>query len=137
MKDLTMKTTYTTFVLTAVMSVMAYPTFAETAPEGMHRMPDGTLMSNHDMAAPVKAGETATITTSNKIIAKVNGLVCDFCVQAIQKTLLKEPGVTDAEVDLTAKTVTVGLKDGATVEEARLGKLLQDAGYDMVSYTKE
>lgn len=131
-----MKTSLTTLALVAGIGVMTFPAFAE-AHDGMHKMPDGTMMHNHEMEAPAKAEKAATVTASNKIVAKVNGLVCDFCAQAVKKTLMKEPGVTEAQVDLSAKTVTIGLKDGAKLEEARLGKLLKDAGYDMVSYTAD
>ena len=54
--------------------------------------------------------------------------------QGIKKTLLKEPGVTDVAVDLTAKTVKVALADGAELPEPRLKDLLKEAGFDMTSY---
>jgi len=132
-----MKTSLTTLALAAGIGMMTLPAFAVEAHEGTHKMADGTVMANHEMHGKAPAEKVAPMTASNKVVASVNGLVCDFCVQAIQKTLLKEPGVTEAHVDLTAKTVTVGLKDGARLEEARLGKLLEDAGYDMVSYKAE
>lgn len=88
------------------------------------------------MALPVMAVETSA--PGQRIFASVNGLVCDFCAQAIKKTLLKEPGVTDVNVDLTAKSVVVGLQADATlIEKERLGKLLLDAGYDMTGYKVE
>lgn len=83
------------------------------------------------MKAPAK---DAVAQGGHSVVATVNGLVCDFCAQSIQKMLLKEPGVRDARVDLSAKTVRVQLKDGATLDAARLGKLLEDAGYTMVDY---
>lgn len=132
-----MKISLTTLMLAAGIGVMTLPAFAAEAHDGRHKMPDGTTMDNHDhaMTATAKLEKAAVVNASNKVMAKVNGLVCDFCVQSIQKTLMKEPGVTEAHVDLTAKTVTVGLKDGAKLEKARLGELLQEAGYDMVSYS--
>ncbi len=125
-----MKLQYITLALTA----LSLPAFAAESHENMHKMPDG-MMKDMDMSSMDKPATAAQQAQGDKvIIAKVNGLVCDFCAQAIKKTLMKENGVTDVKVDLTAKTVTVGLKADATLEEARLKGLLKDAGYDMTAY---
>ncbi len=121
-----MKLQYITLALTA----LSLPAFAAESHEGMHKMPDGMMMK--DMEKP--ANPATAVKADKHIIAKVNGLVCDFCAQAIKKTLTKEKGVTDVQVDLTAKTVTVGLAGDGMIEEARLKGLLKDAGYDMTSY---
>lgn len=131
MKALNMKT----LTLTLACLGLILPAIAA---EGMHRMPDGTMMSDHGMheaegttpAGALKAG-------AGTIVATVNGLVCDFCAQSVRKTLLKEPGVIDAKVDLTAKTVTVSLAKGAGIPKDRLGSLLKEAGYDMTGYKVE
>lgn len=112
----------------AVMAVTSLSTYAaDDAHAGMHQMPNGAWMKNNEMAVP-------TATEGKTIVATVNGLVCDFCAQAIRKTLLKQAEVKDARVDLTAKTVTVELKEDTTLPEARLKALLKDAGYDMTAY---
>jgi copper chaperone CopZ len=131
-------TSMTALTLMAGLTLVT-PAFAAESHEGMHKMPDGTWMNNHTMTKeePAKVTTQATTPTGYTVIATVNGLVCDFCAQSVHKTLMKEPGVTDAKVDLSAKTVTVSLKDGAKLEEAHLGKLLKDAGYDMTSYKAE
>ena len=131
MKDMTMKTT----TLTLFVTLLSLPAFAAETREGMHQMPDGSWMANHEMVAKT---ESKPIQAERRIVASVNGLVCDFCAQAIKKTLMKEPGVTDVQVDLTAKSVVVGLKaDAMPIEKERLGKLLLDAGYDMTGYKVE
>lgn len=142
MKDLTMTSTtplnlrrMAGLALCAGLVLTVEPAHAADAPLGQHTMPDGTMMNNADMAATQTSNQPTQ--SGPKIVAQVNGLVCDFCVQAIQKTLMREPGVANAKVDLSAKTVTVNLKDGANLDEARLRQLLTDAGYDMTSYAKD
>lgn len=131
MKDTKMKLQYITLALTA----LSLPAFAAENHGGMHKMPDGTMMKDMDMSSMDKPAAAAQPAKGDKVVvAKVNGLVCDFCAQSIKKTLMKEPGVTDVQVDLTGKTVTVGLKADASLEEGRLKGLLKDAGYDMTAY---
>ena len=131
MKDHTMKTQ--TLTLGLLMAALSLPVLAAESHEGMHSMPDGSSMKNANMAAPAAAA-TGDVKGDKTLIANVNGLVCDFCAQSIKKMLMKEPGVTDVKVDLSGKTVTVGLKAGGDLPEARLKGLLKDAGYDMTAY---
>lgn len=129
MKETKMKLQYMTLALAA----LSLPAFAAESHGEMHKMPDGTMMKDMDMSS-MEAPAAQPAKGDKVVIAKVNGLVCDFCAQTIKKTLMKEPGVTDVQVDLTAKTVTVGLKADGNLEESRLKGLLKDAGYDMTAY---
>ena len=126
-----------TLFLTLAFTALTVPALAADVPPGMHRMPDGSLMPNAGMAAASAAAATPAANSGRTVTATVNGLICDFCAQTIHKTLLKEPGVADAAVDLSAKTVTVRLRDGATLDRARLTGLLKDAGYDLTDYQAE
>lgn len=119
-----------TLTLGLILTTLTLPVFAAENHQGQHQMPNGTWMTSTEMAAPAA-------TQGKTIVATVNGLVCDFCAQSIRKTLLKEAEVKDATVDLTAKTVTVQLKEDATLPEAHLKALLKDAGYDMTAYKVE
>lgn len=125
--------------LTAVLILATGAAFAAESRAGMHQMPDGTWMNNHammpaDAAKPADAPAAKPAAGSQTVVATVNGLVCDFCAQSVQKTLTKEPGVAGAQVDLSAKTVTVALKPGASLAKDRLASLLKDAGYDLTGY---
>jgi copper chaperone CopZ len=59
----------------------------------------------------------------------VNGLVCAFCAQGIEKKLKKFPATTEVVVSLEHKLVAVSLKDGQDIPDADLRKALTDAGY--------
>ena len=59
----------------------------------------------------------------------VNGLVCAFCAQGIEKKLRKFPATVDVVVSLEERLVAVALKDGQDIPDADLRKALTDAGY--------
>jgi copper chaperone CopZ len=59
----------------------------------------------------------------------VNGLVCAFCAQGIEKKLKKFPATAEVVVSLEQRLVAVGLRDGQDIADADLRKALTDAGY--------
>lgn len=59
----------------------------------------------------------------------VNGLVCAFCAQGIEKQLRKFPATADVVVSLEHKLVAVGLKDGQDIPDVELRRALTNAGY--------
>jgi copper chaperone CopZ len=59
----------------------------------------------------------------------VNGLVCAFCAQGIEKQLRKFPATADVIVSLEQKLVAVGLKDGQDIPDTELRRALTNAGY--------
>jgi copper chaperone CopZ len=76
------------------------------------------------------ATATAYATT---IQMTVNGLVCAFCAQGIEKKLRKIPATADVFVSLEQKLVAVALRDGQDIPDAALRKALTDAGYSVVA----
>lgn len=67
------------------------------------------------------------------LLAKVNGLVCDFCAQSIRKIVGKDDAVQNVYVDLSKGEVRVDLKPGKSLDDAALEALIRKAGYSMVS----
>jgi len=63
----------------------------------------------------------------------VNGLVCAFCAQGIEKQLRKFPATADVVVSLEHRLVAVGLKDGQDIPDADLRRALTNAGYSVKS----
>jgi copper chaperone CopZ len=72
------------------------------------------------------AGAYAQATT---IEMKVNGLVCAFCAQGIEKQLRKFPATDDVVVSLEQRLVAVSLKDGQDIPDTELRNALTNAGY--------
>jgi len=62
---------------------------------------------------------------------KVNGLVCGFCAQGIEKTLRRNAATADVLVSLENRLVAVSTKEGADIPDADLRKALTDAGYEV------
>ena len=69
---------------------------------------------------------------ANSIKVSVNGMVCSFCAQGIEKRLYKMDATKDVFVDLKKKTVAVEAKDGQTLDAKAISAEIVDAGYDVV-----
>jgi|SRR5690606_4988424 len=61
----------------------------------------------------------------------VNGMVCDFCAQSLIKTFKKKEAVSDIDVSLEKKLVTIYLKKGASLDDNVIKETVVDAGYAM------
>jgi copper chaperone CopZ len=61
----------------------------------------------------------------------VNGLVCGFCAQGIEKTFRKNPATEDIYVSLENRLVAIATRTGADIPDDELRKSLKDAGYDV------
>ena len=62
---------------------------------------------------------------------KVNGLVCAFCAQGIEKTFRRKPAVTDVVVSLEDRLVAVEVTPGEDIPDQELRDALKDSGYDV------
>ena len=69
---------------------------------------------------------------ANSIKVTVNGMVCSFCAQGIEKRLSKMGATKDVLVDLKKKTVAVEAKDGQALDAKAISAEIVDAGYDVV-----
>jgi len=61
----------------------------------------------------------------------VNGLVCAFCAQGIEKRLKKIPEVSEVYVNLADKIVMVDPKQGKTLDTVLISAEIKDSGYDV------
>lgn len=67
----------------------------------------------------------------NIIKLSVEGMSCSHCERAIKNALSELNGVSDIEVDLSEKTVTVKY-DEDLITEINLKEVIEDVGYDVV-----
>lgn len=67
------------------------------------------------------------------LVATVNGMVCAFCAQGIEKKLRALDATQDVYVNLGQKIVVAQIKDGKRIEEAAFRELIKDAGYDIAA----
>lgn len=92
-------------------------------------------------AAPALAApETPAAMAASKgefVTAHVNGLVCDFCAQSIQKLFGKEAAVSNVHVDLGKGEVHIAMKPGQTMDDGAIEKLIRKSGYSLVRLERE
>ncbi len=65
-----------------------------------------------------------------------DGLACPFCAYGIEKQLLAIEGVVAVETDLKTGTVTITMRDGATMDEAVARKAVEDAGFTVRGFER-
>jgi mercuric ion binding protein len=80
-------------------------------------------------------GLTAAV-SADTIKATVNGMVCGFCATGIEKTFRAQPEVKTVNVDLEKRLVTIQTKQGQTLDDAKIRKLLGNAGYSVVAVAR-
>jgi copper chaperone CopZ len=68
---------------------------------------------------------------AESIKASVNGMVCAFCAQGIEKRLSSMPATKAVLVDLKKKIVAVEAKDGQTLDGQAITHEIREAGYDV------
>ena len=75
----------------------------------------------------------SAMASATTIEMDVNGLVCAFCAQGIEKTMKTFPATEAVFVSLENRVVAVELKDGTDIDDARLRKAITDSGYTVVA----
>jgi periplasmic mercuric ion binding protein len=80
------------------------------------------------VAGWVPAAPAAKPTT---IEMQVDGLVCAFCAQGIEKKLRKQAATADVFVSLEHKLVAVALKPEQDIADETIKSLLTEAGYTL------
>ena len=63
----------------------------------------------------------------------VNGMVCSFCAQGIEKKMKALSETKDVYVDLKKRLVVVEVKEGLTLSQDVINKIIKDAGYGVQS----
>jgi len=67
----------------------------------------------------------------------VNGLVCAFCAQGIEKKLRAFPATEDVVVSLEQKLVALATKPGQDIADDQITRALTDAGYAVKAIHRE
>jgi mercuric ion binding protein len=77
---------------------------------------------------------SAIYADNHQVIVGVDGMVCAFCAQGLNKKFTGHSSVKSLDVDLEKKILKVTLKDGATMNEEEARNLVKDAGYKFRSF---
>jgi cation transport ATPase len=77
-------------------------------------------------------GVDGSAQAAQTVTAHVNGMVCAFCAQGIEKKARALPQTEDVYVNLKQKIVAVQVKEGQILAPEALAALVKEAGYDAV-----
>jgi len=66
---------------------------------------------------------------SNTIQIQVNGMVCSFCAQGIEKKFKAEEAVEKVTVKLEDHQVILAIRDDKPLTDEKIKSLLTDSGY--------
>jgi len=70
-------------------------------------------------------------TPSYKVTMK--GMVCSFCTQGIEKKIKALSETKDVYVDMKKRLVVVEVKEGLTLSQDVINKIIKDVGYEVKS----
>jgi mercuric ion binding protein len=72
-----------------------------------------------------------------KIEVTVKGMVCSFCSQGITKKFKEQPEIKSISVDLEKHLVVLEQNENHKIDDAKVEKLLKDAGYSVEKITRK
>jgi cation transport ATPase len=84
------------------------------------------------MLAAALAAAPAAVLATETLKLTVNGMVCSFCAQGIERKLSALPETEAVYVNLMRKVVAVQPKPGATLDANKMRREVKDAGYHVV-----
>ena len=88
--------------------------------------------SNHEMNNEKITLQEGSIDPNGILLTvAVEGMVCDFCAQAIQKVFLKKEQVAGITVDLDNQNVIIALKEDTNISDNVIEDLFVNAGYNV------
>lgn len=90
-------------------------------------------------AAPVeavKASKATPAAAGKTIVADVEGIVCAFCVQGIQKIFQKKGKADEVVISLELKKVFVTEKKGQSLADDEFRETIRQAGFKTTALTR-
>ena len=83
------------------------------------------------LATPLLSLSAWASTSASRIEVAINGMVCSFCVQGIERKIRELPATQAVKVDIQKHLVDITLRQGQTIGDDQLRKLIRDAGFDV------
>ena len=74
-------------------------------------------------------GISSGVITDNIINVDVNGMVCDFCAQSIEKVFMRRMKVKGINVNLEEQKVVIYLEKKTNIDNGTISSIFEDAGY--------
>ena len=79
---------------------------------------------------------TAAPAWAETITIRIDGMVCAFCANGIEQLFGDEAAVENVEVDIDQGRARITTKRDATLTDARIKELVNEAGYDAGEITR-
>lgn len=79
------------------------------------------------------AAATASAQDGGTAKISVNGMVCAFCAQGIEKRITAMPEAGPLYINLSRKLVAVQPKAGKSLDVEKIRREIQDAGYEVTA----
>ena len=84
------------------------------------------------LLAAAIAATSLSAQAADTVKLQVNGMVCAFCAQGIEKRLTGLPETGELYINLAQKVVAVQPKAGQSINVERVKAEITEAGYDVV-----
>jgi copper chaperone CopZ len=75
---------------------------------------------------------TSAFALAKTITVKVNGMVCAFCAQGIEKKFKALPEISSIKISLETKNVDLVTKNGKDLSDDKITEIISEAGYDVL-----
>ncbi len=93
----------------------------------------GALTLSVVAAWPAAASAAPAAEAARSVKLQVNGMVCAFCAQGIEKRLKALPSAGPIFIDLRNKVVAIEQRPGQTLDAERVAHEVRESGYEVVS----
>ena len=88
-------------------------------------------MKKNVIASSILALMLALPAFAETVKVGVDGMVCAFCAQGIEKKFKENPAVESCKVDLDKKEVNITLKKDKKLSDDDVRKAIKEAGYNI------
>ena len=86
----------------------------------------------------VKSSDPSLLkSVGKKAVVEVQGMVCSFCAQGIERNFKKQKQVQSVSVDMDKMKVSLLFQPGASLSEAEIKKIIEGAGFKFVDVKYE
>jgi len=72
----------------------------------------------------------AQASAAANIVVTVDGMVCSFCVQGLERTMLRMEAIEKVALNLEAKTMSLWTQSGQNVSDETLRSEIKASGFD-------
>lgn len=81
-------------------------------------------------------GISPAFVSAKTISVQVQGMVCSFCAQGIEKKFKALNDVEKIRVSLETKLVDIDTKDGRDISDEQIKKIIVESGYEVIKIVR-